>query len=555
MATNTKKPKRKSKASAGPPAERVEIPDTRHEIERYTEDLPVDRIDRSPYQPRQAFPEEEIERLAASIAQTGLVHPIAVRRSPGSRGRYELVDGERRLRACRKLGLKQVRVEVGEYSDAEVMAIVVATAIQRQALNPIEEALAFQRAIDSGAAAGPTELARQLGLSQGHISNRIRLLELPAEWQARIISGEIPPTHGRCLLKYSGYPAILARVADEIACDYSEISGCHSTVETFAESLESIAQDCSKPMEGTYYENRRGKVPVFAPTDEQAAQLGIIEIQTRWGKGPERRATNEKLWEKLQQEFLAARDKRAEEKADQAAVKTAAKKSEPTPAQKKAAAAELKRKAAERQKQFAKRLWEWYLDWLRYLIATRLRQSATVHELLVIAVYFRCVHITTSFSPLAGLEAACQAEAPDVKVKGKAGWYGTHVDAMDTLPQLGEMDIEPVLGRTMAEWFFESSGDGPVHIAYAEDLPKIAEFLKINPGTCWFTANQAGPLTEQYWNLHTKDQLLELCEELGVGIEPAAKKTDLVDALMAAGRAEKTLAMPEELVTVKRPKR
>ena len=136
----------------------------------------------------------------------------ADRRPPGDgQGaalRYELVDGERRLRAVKLLGWKTIRAEIGDYTDAQVRAIVLATALQRKDLNAIEEARAMKAALDAGDAAGPTELAQQLGLSQGQVSNRLRLLELPADVQVKIISREIPPSHARAgaLREDSGGP-------------------------------------------------------------------------------------------------------------------------------------------------------------------------------------------------------------------------------------------------------------------------------------------------------------------------------------------------------------
>lgn len=523
-----------------------------HQVPVTTMEIPTAAISSCRFQPRQEFPAEEIEHFAESIAANGLIHPIAVR--PDGDG-YEIVDGERRLRACRLLQLDTIRAEVGEWTDAQVMRIVVASALQRRDLNPLEEGLAFQRAIEAGVAAGPTELARQLGVSQGHVSNRIRLLELPEKWKTRVISGEIPPTHARTLVKFKDYPLILNAVQEESECSWSPIHRFNCTDREFDERLNYVAYHETRPLTGTWRsaDTHYRDVPVCKFTEEQLPKLQVIEVSVR-GKKIERRAANVRLWDKLQAEYMASRDAAAEKKAEKAAAKKKqAKAKDLSLAEKKAAAAEEKRKAKERQKVFQKRLYEWHLNWLRYLIAARLRLGAAMQELLVIATYFTDLHHPCGFQPLAGLKDACKAEAPDVTVNTKKSWFGVQVDAMGTLVQLGEDEIEPVLGQTMAQWFW-CQKDGPVAVASAADLEPLATYLAIDQTGAW-RLDQAGPLSAAYWNLHNKEQLLELAKELGVEVEAAAKKTTLVDAFMARNDVEvEPLAMPAEITSIKKPK-
>jgi hypothetical protein len=318
-------------------------------------------------------------------------------------------------------------------------------------------------------------------------------------------------------------------------------------VREFESHIDSIVIDASRQLKGDCWDSKTGnRVPVFTPTAEQLEGLQVIEVTPRWGKA-EKRAVNVKLWEQLQEEFLKSRDAKAEKKAAKAKAADKATAKELTPAEKKAAAAEERRKAKERAEVFAKRLWEWHLNWLRYLIGARLRQDATMQELLVIAVYFRTVYTSGSFQPLAGLKDVCKTDAPDVTVKTKSGGWGKTVDAMDALTQLGEMEIEGVLGKTMAEWFW--SDDEPVHVAYPEDLEPLATYLVIARSVEW-NEDQAGPLSEAYWNLHSKEQLQELAVELGVDISGAVKKSAMVAVFLNA----KPLTMPAELATIKRPK-
>lgn len=535
-ATTTKR--KRTKKAAQPECRQVPVT---------TMDIPIVTISASPFQPRQTFPPEQIEQLATSIAADGLVHPIAVRPAPVGDG-YELVDGERRLRACEHLGLRSVRAEVGEFTDAQVMRIAVATAVQRADLNPIEQALAFKRAIDEGVAAGPTELAQQLGVSQGHVSNRLRMLELPADWQKRVISGEMPPTHARHLVKYRDCPRILDAVAEDIADDYGDISGCRCSVDSFAEHLAYVVEDQTRPIAGKYSGQLTSwrEVPVFKPTEEQLAELHVIEVDTRQGK-TEERAANIDLWEKLQKEYLASRDEKAEKRKEKAAAKKPAK--ELTAAEKKQLAAEERQKAKDRERVFKKRLHDWYMNWLCYLIAQRLRKDATMQELLVIGTYFACRRLDYKFEATRDLPAACKEHDVPWQKKGHYGDAGV----LSALVEFDEMQIESALGLMMADWFY-GTDDEPRRHMYDEDLEKLVTYLVIDRKAEW-QEDQAGPLSEAYWNLHSKDQLVALAAELGVEVEASAKKSDLVAAFMARNDVETAaLEFPKELENVKRPK-
>ncbi len=135
-----------------------------------TELLPVDRIEPSPWQPRIEF--GDIEALAALLREQGQLQPITVRRL--AEGAYQLVDGERRWRAARTLGWTGIRAEVLELDDAAARQALLTAGLQHQSFSPIEEARAFRAALDAGDAPGPTELARRLGVSQGHVRARPR---------------------------------------------------------------------------------------------------------------------------------------------------------------------------------------------------------------------------------------------------------------------------------------------------------------------------------------------------------------------------------------------
>lgn len=156
----------------------------------------IKEIRPNPYQPRKVFRPEAIEELKNSIMQHGILQPIIARKS--IRG-YEIVVGERRYRAAKEAGLKTVPVVVRELSEQQMMELAILENLQREDLNPIEEAVAYQTLLER---LGGTqeELAKRLGKSRPHVANHIRLLSLPEDIQSFISSGKISMGHGRALL-------------------------------------------------------------------------------------------------------------------------------------------------------------------------------------------------------------------------------------------------------------------------------------------------------------------------------------------------------------------
>jgi ParB family transcriptional regulator, chromosome partitioning protein len=163
----------------------------------YFEEVPVDAITPNPRQPRQVFDEEALAELADSIKIVGLLQPVVVRRVDP--GRYEIVMGERRWRACQQAGLDVVPAIVRETSDTDLLRDALIENLHREQLNPLEEAAAYQQLLDDFQATHE-ELARRIGRSRPHISNTIRLLNLPAPVQKRVAAGVLSAGHARALL-------------------------------------------------------------------------------------------------------------------------------------------------------------------------------------------------------------------------------------------------------------------------------------------------------------------------------------------------------------------
>lgn len=159
--------------------------------------LPLDQIRANPYQPRREFGAEQLEELASSIREHGLLHPVVVRACEGG---YELVAGERRVRACRSLGWAAIPAIVREMSDAEVAEIALIENLQRENLGFFEEAEGYLRLLqDFGLT--QEELAARLGKSQSTIANKLRLLRLSDEVRRWISQAMLTERHARALLR------------------------------------------------------------------------------------------------------------------------------------------------------------------------------------------------------------------------------------------------------------------------------------------------------------------------------------------------------------------
>lgn len=153
-------------------------------------------IENNPFQPRRDFDEAAIDELCDSLKQHGMIQPLVVRRSGG---RYQLISGERRLRAAIKAGWQQVPVQVREADDRQMSEVAIVENLQRKDLNPLEKAASFQRYLEQYGCT-QEELAGRLNVDRSTISNLIRLLELPETIQHSLRAGKLSQGHARALL-------------------------------------------------------------------------------------------------------------------------------------------------------------------------------------------------------------------------------------------------------------------------------------------------------------------------------------------------------------------
>lgn len=175
--------------------------------------VPLEMISPSPLNPRKSFSPTELDELASSIRQRGVVQPLIVRPNPSGHG-YELVAGERRWRAAQQAGVYQVPVLVRELGDQEVLELALIENVQRTDLNAIEEAFGYRDLIERFSY-NQEDLAKIIGKSRSHLTNTLRLLKLPETVQALVREGAISAGHARALIGHPNAEAIARRVATE----------------------------------------------------------------------------------------------------------------------------------------------------------------------------------------------------------------------------------------------------------------------------------------------------------------------------------------------------
>ena len=173
--------------------------------------LPIGDIRPGKFQPRRNFDEGELEALAASIGEKGVLQPILVRPHPKEAGNWELIAGERRWLAAQRARLNEIPAVVHDLSDRETLEASIVENVQRQDLTPLEEAEGYKRLIDEFAYS-QEELSRIVGKSRSHVANTLRLLNLTGEARKLVDSGALSAGHGRAILATANPDALAAKI-------------------------------------------------------------------------------------------------------------------------------------------------------------------------------------------------------------------------------------------------------------------------------------------------------------------------------------------------------
>src|SRR5579859_1846477 len=234
----------------------------------------IDSIDANPYQTRRRINEAALEELAESIRASGVVQPVVLR--PGPNGRFQLVAGERRWHASKRAGKTTIPAVIRQISNEQAMEITIIENLQREDLNPIEQAKAFER-LSREFGLTQEQIAARTGKDRASIANFIRLLKLPEALQDALEAGVLSFGHGKVLLALAGFPEHMERAAREVIEKQLSV---RQTEELVGKLLNPQAA-----------EQKQEAARALDPNVRDAARslersLGVkVEIQDRKGKG------------------------------------------------------------------------------------------------------------------------------------------------------------------------------------------------------------------------------------------------------------------------------
>lgn len=513
----------------------------------YAVRLDVRLVDPGPFQPRSVFDEEKLRSLADDIRRFGQRQPAIVRPKGD---RYEVVDGERRLRACILAGLKTLLAFVQDVSDAEARRLPIALSEHSEPLNPIELARAYRRLVESGDAKTDAEAAAMVHVSQGQFSNVVGLLKLPKDLQAKIISQEMTTTQARSLTTYAEkcphlLPAIIKRLGQRPAdCSTQE----------FRQRLAQALEQVTKPMTGSVRRPGKGYKydAVFAPTAGDREQLGLVKCPRLFGGGEVLGATNVKLWERLQREHVAAIVAKWEGRGKGATsgrqnAKGEAKGEKPlSEAQRKIQAKREARRRADQARLAARRVWGWKTCRLREAAAARVGCMGADKGARV-QLYLFVSSSTWSMGATSSQFYARRRDREDIlarildKTPGKSPW--------PAIAALGDGWAGKHADQVAAAILWDAKRRTPQIDIPDDDVLGIAACLEVDLAALWKT-DQKGQWGKEYLELHTREQLAALGEELGVYVDAGKDKATMVRLLQGS---PKTLRLPKELARAKKP--
>ena len=242
-------------------------------------EVPVNAVAPNPKQPRTRFDDETIAALAASIREVGILQPLVVRRAGD--GRYELIAGERRLRAAKAAGLASVPIVLRDSEDSELLREALIENIHREDLNPIEQAEAF-KALLGELGLKQEELADRVGVSRSHIANTIRLLALPLDVQQFLADDKITAGHARAVLSLGDKDA-MSSLATRIAAEDLSVRQTEDIVRRFVEAPKDAAEK-RRVAEAITEQSDANLAEVEEILSEQLATRVSIQMGAKRGK-------------------------------------------------------------------------------------------------------------------------------------------------------------------------------------------------------------------------------------------------------------------------------
>lgn len=505
----------------------------------FLQELPLEQIAPSPLNPRQTMDEAALQELAQSIQTLGLLQPIVVCRAAGERP-YEIIAGERRYRAAALAGLTTILCRVLDCTPEQALELRVVENLQREDLQPIDEARGFQSLLDRCGYSQRT-LAERLGVSQGHVGNRLGLLRLPEPWQQRISRGEINATMARELIPWVERPPVLEKVAQELGPPARERL---STAE-FADLVRTVVREQTLPVsKGMYYRYqvtngtwRFGSV-LFTARDliRWGADLDIVEVPTRDGQGTEPRAFARERWIELHANLEA---KAAKRRQSQQAKQLGSQAEAASESDSDSAAAQER----ERQQRAAVKLREsldrYVVRWYQGQMLDRLDAEGSEAQLegatlLRFALYFgarygsrHSIHHDRRDSLLEALqEERGQTRRIDID------------QLWGALAQAEEPELWRTLAGTLRRWLERDPFSNYADLQ-ADDMPAMARSLEIDLARDW-------RVEDRFLSLHTREQLETLARGWKITLS-GGKRDEVIAEILAADQARR-LPPPKDLL-------
>ena len=448
--------------------------------------LAISAIRKSPTNPRQDFDEESLTRMAHGITLVGVGQPVIVR-AVGD-GSFELVAGERRWRAAKIAGLKEIPARIVDVSDQEAVELQARENLDREDLNAIERARQYQMLLEH-CHLTQEALAQRFDLSQGEISNTVRLLELPEVIQQRIISQEITPTQARdSLLKWRDRPDILERFNKGNPGDLRD--------HDLGWDLDDIAQTLSREMRTNDWINECRR---FEHSREILKQLDVRKV------GGNERAFNLELYDRLQAAATGKAEKREAHSEKAAAGETAA---------------ERRAKAEKLADQLQRRIRGYYYAWLQQQIAGKV--AGLGDDMLFRLLLHFAVDGGHGVRARSGDIEQCLRSFGDRLPK--ESW---DFDSWKLLSAIsGEVKMRHLAVKAVT-LFLQHDLERFQDFDHA-DIARFARELKIDVAKDW-------QLDKTFLGLHTSGQLCNLADEWGivVAIDQGTRRPDLIEILFA----------------------
>ena len=249
--------------------------------------IPIDMIEPNPYQPRMNFDQEALDELADSIRTLGLIQPITVRRKAD--GRYQIISGERRFRACRLAGMDMIPAYIREANDQGMLEMAIVENIQRENLDPIEVAMSYQRLIEE-CSLTQEQMAVRVGKKRASVTNSLRLLKLPAKIQHDLKVGLLSVGHAKVLLSIED-PQLQEYLCDLVIKDGMSVRQLEEKIKKLTEQkkqeqpeVQDLPEEYFKVLEiiGKYFENNislkrsgngKGTMTIHFTSDEEVQKF------------------------------------------------------------------------------------------------------------------------------------------------------------------------------------------------------------------------------------------------------------------------------------------